>query len=69
MGGAMIEGEILQPYFVYPIFGYRMIPLPNKRINFRTYIQLPISGFQDISFYPDIEMIFSPIGFNLGVGF
>ncbi len=63
IGGAIINGNTTRPYLLYPIIGYRFLPLKSKKINFRIFGQIPLSGF-DVG-----GVIFSPIGLNLGISF
>lgn len=61
LGGTIICGNTSQPYFLYPMVGYRLLPLESNRINFRIFGQIPFSGFDTD------DIIFFPFGLNLGI--
>lgn len=63
LGGTLISGNKSQPYLLYPIFGYRILPLSSNKTNFRLFAQIPFQRLEK----PGI--LFSPIGLSLGVSF
>ncbi len=63
LGGTIVNGITNQHYVLYPIYGYRFLPLQPRKINFRIFGEIPFTGF-DIEDY-----IFSPIGLNIGFSF
>lgn len=63
IGATIMDGNITNSYLIYPIFGYRFLPLNSNRVYFRAYAQVPINGL-------DTEgIVFVPIGVSLGVSF
>lgn len=63
LGGTIVNGNTTQPYLVYPIVGYRHLPLEPKKISFRIFAQIPFSGrITD-------DILFIPAGLNLGISF
>ena len=68
LGGTILSGETNQPYILYPIIGYRFLPLQSYQLNFRLYFQppLPRIGENDIG-HPDIAYI--PLGLSIGTSF
>lgn len=61
--GATYASSIATRYYlVYPMIGYRLLPLMTNKLSFRIFGQIPFSGLESTSF------IFSPIGLSLGVG-
>jgi hypothetical protein len=67
LGGTVIIGSTTQPYFIYPIVGYRILPLRSNKITFRIFGQLPFPRTDGIFLADDI--IFMPVGLSLGVSF
>ena len=63
LGGTFILGNTTQPYLLYPIVGYRILPLQSDKINFRVFSLIPFSGL-----YTD-DIVFIPLGLNLGISF
>lgn len=63
LGGTLLIGNTTQPYFFYPMFGYRLLALESKRFTMRVFVQAPLSGFSTD------DILFSPIGLSLGFGF
>ncbi len=61
MGGTLVVGSQSKPYWAYPIVGYRFQPEQARRMTFRIYAALPISG----KVAPDL--LFLPVGINLGL--
>jgi hypothetical protein len=63
LGGTKIIGTRTQTYILYPIIGYRIMPLTPGKLNFRMYGQLPFSGIvrEDI--------VFIPVGLSIGFSF
>jgi hypothetical protein len=62
-GGTIIKGDTTQPYLVYPIVGYRILPLKSNKINFRIFGQIPFPGIETD------KILFIPFGLNFGVSF
>lgn len=63
LGGTIINGNTTQPYILYPIVGYRILPLKSNEITFRIFGQIPFSGIETD------DILFIPFGLNLGVSF
>ena len=66
LGGTILYGETSDPYILYPIIGYRFLPLQSNKINFRLYFLPPPFedgplGHTDIYFYI--------VGGSLGISF
>lgn len=61
LGGTFLSGDPNKFYLLYPMAGYRLLPLKSKKVNFRIYGQLPIEEAQII--------LFSPFGISLGISF
>ena len=66
LGGTILYGETSEPYIIYPIIGYRFLPLQSNKINFRLYF-LPPPYADGPSGQPDI--IFSVFGVSVGTSF
>jgi hypothetical protein len=61
LGGTLIFGKTNEPYLLYPIVGYRIMPLKENKVNFRIYGSFPFSGLEtDVIF-------FIPIGLSIGI--
>ncbi|MBK9255188.1 MAG: hypothetical protein IPM42_06830 [Saprospiraceae bacterium] len=61
LGATMMISNEYNKYLIYPIVGYRLHPLKNLGLNFRIYVQFPLT---------DIDQIFFiPIGVSLGTSF
>lgn len=63
IGGTLINGETTQPYMIYPIIGYRILPLKSGRLNFRIFGEIPFYGIEAE------DILFIPGGFSLGISF
>jgi hypothetical protein len=63
IGGTFLYGNTTQPYLVYPILGYRFLPIEKDNVNFRIFTHLPFTG----KYAEDI--LFIPFGISLGVSF
>jgi hypothetical protein len=63
LGGTIISGNTPQKYLLYPIVGYRILPLQSKKVNFRIFGQIPFSGLETK------DILFVPFGLSLGVSF
>ncbi|MGB4204332.1 MAG: hypothetical protein WBJ84_01800 [Bacteroidales bacterium] len=63
IGGTIISGNTTQPYILYPIVGYRFLPLTSDKFNFRVFGQIPFTGLETD------DIIFIPLGLSLGVSF
>jgi hypothetical protein len=64
LGGTIIGGYDQKPYLLYPILGYRFLPIESGKVNFRFFGLLPFSG----SLGAD-EIYILPVGFNVGISF
>ncbi|MEZ4826274.1 MAG: hypothetical protein R3C61_08265 [Bacteroidia bacterium] len=62
-GGTILYGNTTEPYFFYPMAGYRLIPLSKNKLNFRILLQVPVTGFNGH------DILFSPIDLSLGFCF
>jgi hypothetical protein len=62
LGGTIISGNTTQPYLLYPIVGYRILPLKSNEINFRIFGQIPF-------FETHATIPFIPLGLSLGISF
>lgn len=62
LGGTIVNKN--QPYYFYPIVGYRILPRRSARVNFRLFGLLPLS----VSSANELLFI-SPFGLNLGISF
>jgi hypothetical protein len=67
LGGTILYGETSQPYILYPIIGYRFLPLQSNKFNFRLYFQPPIQEIEGEFGHPDIGWI--PVGISIGSSF
>ena len=66
LGGTILYGETSEPYILYPIIGYRFLPLQSNKINFRLYFLPP--PYADGPYgHPDI--LFFIVGGSLGISF
>ncbi len=63
LGGSIISGHTVQDYTLYPMVGYRLQPLKSDKLNFRVYLQYPVTGSAMD------EILFIPIGFSFGYCF
>ena len=63
LGGTIITGNKTQPYLLYPIVGYRILPLSSDKVNFRVFAQIPFSGLETD------DITFVPLGLSVGVSF
>lgn len=63
LGGTIISGNTNQNYFLYPIVGYRVLPLNSNKVNFRVFGQIPFSGLETE------DILFIPFGLSLGISF
>lgn len=63
LGGTIVSGNTNQYYLFYPIVGYRLLPLKSNKVNFRIFGQIPFSGLETE------DILFIPIGLNLGICF
>lgn len=63
LGGTIILGDTTQPYFLYPIVGFRFLPLKSNKVNYRIYGQWPILMDETD------DILFVPIGISLGISF
>jgi hypothetical protein len=63
LGGTIINGNTNQPYLLYPIVGFRTLPLMSNKFNFRIFGQIPFSGLETE------DIIFIPFGVSLGISF
>ena len=63
----MLLGKTSHPYILYPIIGYRFLPLQSNKFNFRLYFQPPIQNIGGEFGHPDILWI--PVGMSIGSSF
>ncbi len=63
LGGTIIKGNKSQPYMLYPIIGYRIVPLRLNRANFRAFGQIPFWNNESN------DIMFFPIGISFGICF
>lgn len=63
LGGTVFNGMRYQPYLVYPMIGYRFIPLKATKYNFRVLLQIPFTGLEMDGVY------FIPVGISTGICF
>lgn len=63
IGGTIISGNTRKPYILYPIVGYRFLPLKSKKLIFRVFGQFPFTGDDDI------DIFFIPLGVSFGISF
>ena len=63
LGGTYVAGNTNYPYVVYPLLGYRILPLEKDKLNFRIYHSYPFSGNDILDYY------FAIIGLSVGVSF
>jgi hypothetical protein len=61
LGATVVSGITDVPYSVYPLAGYRFMPLNSGNLNFRLYGLVPIRE-------PD-DYLVSPIGLSVGMSF
>jgi len=70
LGGTLISPNAKQLYFLYPIIGYRFLPLNSNRMNFRIFIQYPLSGEGLMG--PVVlveELTFTSFGLSFGISY
>lgn len=60
LGGTIISGSADKNYLLYPIVGYRILPLNSNKVNFRIFGQIPFSGLPE-------DIIYIPVGLSLGI--
>ena len=63
IGGTVIVGNTKQIYFLYPMIGYRILPLNSGKLNFRIFGQIPFSGLGAD------DILFVPFGLSVGRSF
>jgi len=63
IGGTVLFGNTSQPYFLYPIIGYRNIRMGSNKLHFRVFSQIPFSGIETD------DILFFPVGISLGGSF
>jgi len=66
LGGTILYGETSEPYILYPIIGYRFLPMQSNKINFRLYFLPPPYADGPLG-HPDI--LFSIVGGSIGISF
>lgn len=75
LGGTIINGNTTcnrcspQPYLLYPIVGYRILPLKSDKFNFRIFGQIPLNANWDGGSVTSSGIFFSPFGLNFGISF
>lgn len=62
-GGTNVIGNESQPYFFYPIVGYRFLPVRSGKFNFRAFVKIPFSELESDN------IIFIPLGLSFGISF
>ena len=62
-GGTLIGGHQTLAYIIYPIVGYRFLPLQSDRFNFRIFGQIPLVELGTN------YILFIPFGLSLGISF
>ena len=62
VGGTIITGETSQPFILYPVMGFRILPLRSGYSVFRIYGQVPFSELRE-------DYFFSRIGLSFGLSF
>ena len=65
LGGSIISGHTVQDYTLYPMVGYRLQPLKSDKLNFRVYLQYPVTGYPAVA----EDILFIPIGLSFGYCF
>jgi hypothetical protein len=63
LGGTLINGNTSQTYLLYPIIGYKLLPLKPNKLNFRIFGQIPFSGLVTE------DILFIPVGISIGISF
>ena len=63
IGHIFVFGKTDRHSVFYALGGYRFQPLHTNKFNFRVYLCIPFSG------YDNLELLFFPIGFSLGLCF
>lgn len=63
LGHIYVSGKTNRPSAFYILGGYRFQPLDRNKFNFRVYFSIPFSG------YDNLELLFLPIGFSVGLCF
>ncbi len=63
LGGTIVSGYKTQFYLLYPMIGYRFLPLKSEKISFRIYVQFPFSDLDTT------HILFIPVGLNFGISF
>lgn len=61
LGHIYVSGKTNRPSAFYILGGYRFQPLDRNKFNFRVYFSIPFSG------YDNLELLFLPIGFSVGL--
>ena len=56
LGGTVINTS--QRYILFPLIGYRFLPLKSSRVNYRIYFYIPLYNVEDVPV--------SPVGLNIG---
>lgn len=67
LGGTIICGNTNPNYFLYPIVGYRILPLNSNKVNFRVFAQIPFNGLES-----EVDLnapYFIPLGLSIGISF
>lgn len=66
LGGTFFAGSTSNSYVLYPIIGYRFLPLRSNKMSFRFYFEYPIT---ESDLWLNNDVFFIPIGFSLGISF
>lgn len=67
LGGTAIIGNTNKPYFLYPLVGYRILPLRSNKLNFRVFGHIPFSEGRLKEANGAGAPVFIYIGWNLGI--
>ena len=62
-GTKLINSKASHPYLIYPIFGYRYLPLVSNDLNFSFYFQYVFHNLEENDFY------MFPFGLSIGYSF
>ena len=63
LGGTLVAGKADHPYILYPIVGYRFLPVEPNKLSFRVFGHVPFSEAAAKG------VTFIPIGLSVGLGF
>jgi len=71
LGLNIVLGDIDDNFILYPVIGYRIQPLREKKIYFRLYGCIPFSEFSNIGNkeFLDRDIAIMPFGLSIGMSF